>query len=390
MESAAKVMKIIDRYILKGFAFSFLVVFLSMISLTIIIDMVVNLDEFLKARQHADATAVDMVWQIVSYYAHRSFEYFQWLSGAVTLIAAAFAIARLNKSNELIALKSSGVSVFRVFWPIIMCGAAIAAGNIINQQFILPHMVEELTGKRSGIRKDEITVPYVVDDHAALIYAPRYRPAEHVMLAEIRTEPETGRIVYRQPVRIIQRDAASGEILSFIEADAARYSIDRGGWELEAGVRFMAAKIGDAVPDGPLVGEPVDFYRTSVTPRFLERHSSADAYNYLSYRNLDRLLRYRAAINADVVAVTMHKHFARPVLNIVLLLLGLPLIVGREGKSYMASIMLCMALFVIVLASDYMATEFGMSGHVPPIVGAWLPVLIFTPVAIISLQRTHT
>lgn len=383
-------MKIIDRYILKGFAFSFAVVFLSMISLTIVVDMVVNLDEFMKIRRLEDGTAITMIAQMVKYYTFRSFEYFQWLSGAVTLIAAAFAIARLNKSNELIALKSSGVSIFRVMWPIIMCGIAIALMHIINQQFILPQMIDELTGKRSGIRKGEIELPYVADDKAALVYAPRYRPSEETMYADIRTEAGSGRIIYRQPVRIIQRNASSGEVIAFIEADAARYDSSRGGWLLEGGVRFEATKIGDAVPDGPPTGEAVEFYATSVTPQFLERHSSANAYNYMSYRSLDRLLRYRAAINADVVAVTMHKHFAKPVLNVILLLLGLPLVVGREGKNYMVSIMLCMGIFVGVLAMDYITTEFGMSGHMPPIVSAWLPVLLLAPPAVISLQRTNT
>lgn len=382
-------MKIIDRYILKGFAFSFAVVFLSMISLTIVVDMVINLDEFMKIRQLEDGTALTMAARIVKYYTFRSFEYFQWLSGAVTLIAAAFAIARLNKSNELIALKSSGVSIFRVMWPIIMCGIAIALMHIINQQFILPQMIDELTGKRSGIRKGEIEVPYVADDNAALVYAPRYRPSEETMYADIRTEARSGRII-RKPVRITQRNPSSGEVLAFIEADAARYDSRRGGWLLEAGVRFEVPKIGDAVPDGPPTGEAVDFYATNVTPQFLERHSGADAYNYMSYRSLDRLLRYRAAINADVVAVTMHKHFARPVLNVILLLLGLPLVVGREGKNYMVSIMLCMGIFVGVLAMDYISTEFGMSGHVSPIVSAWLPVLLLAPPAVISLQRTNT
>ena len=42
-------MKIVDRYILRGFIFSFLVVFVAMVALTIMVDMVMNLDEFFKA-----------------------------------------------------------------------------------------------------------------------------------------------------------------------------------------------------------------------------------------------------------------------------------------------------------------------------------------------------
>ncbi len=415
-------MKIIDRYILKGFAFSFMVVFLSMISLAIVVDMVINLDEHMKMvpekqnkaaaadsgaeqaaagspgagqQQAAEADAkssgggvdpVLLVRHIALYYFYRSFEYFQWLAGAVTLIAAAFAMARLNKTNELIAFKASGVSVYRVFWPIILCGMFISGLYVINQQLIMPQFVNELSSKRGSLGSDEMKVSYVVDDQAALIYAPRYIPSQRAMFGNV---PQDSQLRY-DPVRIIQRDPTSGETLHFIEAHAAFHDPANGGWRLEKGVRFKAGKVGDDVPDGPLQGEPVNFYATNITPSFIERHANADAYEYLSYRSLNRMLRHRAAVNADVVAVAMHKHFSKPLLNLLLLLLGLPLVVGREGKNYMVSVMLCMGIFILVLASDFIASEFGMSGHVPPVLGAWLPVLIFTPVAIISLQRTQT
>jgi lipopolysaccharide export LptBFGC system permease protein LptF len=71
-------------------------------------------------------------------------------------------------------------------------------------------------------------------------------------------------------------------------------------------------------------------------------------------------------------------------------LLGLPFIVGQEGKSYLLSVMFCIGVFVLVLGVEYVAVEFGGRGDLPPALAAYLPVFIFTPVAILTLDNVRT
>ena len=132
-----------------------------------------------------------------------------------------------------------------------------------------------------------------------------------------------------------------------------------------------------------------EFYATDIDPTALERQKRSEFYNYLSYGETRQLLK-SSQVNARVVEVVMHKHFAKPILNVVLLLLGLPFIVGQEGKSYLLSVMVCIGLFVLVLGVEYVAVEFGRSGDLPPALAAYLPVFIFTPVAILTLDNVRT
>jgi lipopolysaccharide export system permease protein len=384
-------MKIVDKYVLKGFLFSFAVVFVAMMALTIMVDMVLNLDQFMSA---APGDPVLGAWKIfghiISYYFYRSFEYFQWLSGAALLVGGAFAIARLNKTNELTALKASGVSVYRILWPIIVGSVVISLLYVVDQELCLPNMVEQLTGDRSMAGgPTEFEVNYVEDGHNSLLYAPKFSPKEQTMKAKFTEDPVTHELVRVHAVQISLRDKTARN-LGVIEADAAVYDKSHGGWQLKNGWYQPYPQAGETPPqEKTAAGQAVNFYATEIDPTALERQKRSEFFNYLSFGETRKLLG-SSQVNAPVVEVAMHKHFAKPILNIVLLLLGLPFIVGQEGKSYLLSVMFCIGVFVLVLGVEYVAVEFGGRGDLPPALAAYLPVFIFTPVAILTLDNVRT
>ncbi|HOI56983.1 MAG TPA: LptF/LptG family permease [Phycisphaerae bacterium] len=400
-------MKLCDRYILKGFLFSLAVVFVSMIALTIMIDMVVNLDEFLKIGRDQEQTisTMDILLHIGRYYMYRTLEYFQWLCGAAVLVAAAFTMARLNKTNELIAFKASGVSVYRLLWPIIVCGLAMSAVYVINQEVLIPRSANELTGKRGVVGSDEpFEVRHIEDASNALMNAERYLPAEQAMVSVVLDVK--GRRV-RYPVTIVLRDEQSRNRF-FITADRAEYDPRigaKGGWRLYhevvgqdgstklvyGGKKVAAPERGRAHAVAAVEeGETVFEFETDIDPAALVRRKHSKFFQYLSFMTMRGLLNDPSAVDPRVAQVTMHKHFSKPILNVVLLLLGLPFVVGREGRSYFTSIAACIGLFVLVLAVEYAATEFGQSGHIHPILAAYLPVFVFTPVAVIAMETIRT
>lgn len=386
-------MKLVDSYILKGFVFSFLAVFVSMVALTIMVDMVVNIDEFLKTEADSNnVSAWGVAGHVISYYFFRTFEYFQWLCGAAMLVGGAFAVARLNKSNELVAFKASGVSVYRILAPIVVAGIVVSGLYIVNQELIIPNIIDQLVAKRSATETSEaFEVKYVRDGNNALIAAPRYVPQDEVMEARIDYAPDGKTVVARQVISIAVRDPETDENRYFIEAERAVYNRDRGGWDLEGGIRWAAAPLGAPDPgDAVITEEPIDFFPTDMDPQTLTRQERRDFFRYLSFRRLSQLLKESALVNPQLYEVVMHQHFAKPILNLVILLLGLPFVVGQEGKSYFISIVVCIGFFVLVLGTEYVAAEFGSHGHVPPILGAYLPILVFTPVAVLCMDSIRT
>ena len=111
---------LIDRYILRALLSHYLIALGVMISLYVALDMFINMDEF---TEHGEPF-FSVLASIVHYYWPNVFLFFSQLSGIITLFACLAVIARLRRMNELTAVLSSGVSLFRVARPIVAFGIA--------------------------------------------------------------------------------------------------------------------------------------------------------------------------------------------------------------------------------------------------------------------------
>ena len=138
-------MRTLDRYIIKNFLSSALSVLLALMMLRILMDMFFNMDEFAEHGGFAD-----VVRGILAYYGYHSFEYFTQLGGVIIVLAAVFAIWRMNHTNELTAMLASGISLHRVVWPIVFCSMLMGGVIILDQELILPRIAPKLILQRDG------------------------------------------------------------------------------------------------------------------------------------------------------------------------------------------------------------------------------------------------
>jgi lipopolysaccharide export system permease protein len=71
----------------------------------------------------------------------------------------------------------------------------------------------------------------------------------------------------------------------------------------------------------------------------------------------------------------------QPLLDVVLIFLGIPLVLTRENRNVFVAAGQCLGLtlgfFVITLASQ----SLGSSYLINPVLAAWIPLLVFAPLA---------
>jgi lipopolysaccharide export system permease protein len=100
-----------------------------------------------------------------------------------------------------------------------------------------------------------------------------------------------------------------------------------------------------------------------------------------SSRELIAALRNPSLDLGSDARVMIHARVVQPLLDVALFLLGLPLVLSREQRNVFVASGLCVALvatfFVVVLACHVL----GGSYLVSPVLGAWLPLMIFGPLA---------
>jgi len=142
----------LDRYVVRSFLWSFLMLFTVMMSLRIIVDMSINLDVFIRDPS-GELTAMDKLSNIVSYYSYQSVMYIQELGGIIIVISAAFTLGRMNHTNELTAMLASGVSLRRVVFPIILSAIVLDALVVLDQEYVVPRVADKLVRSREDVQE---------------------------------------------------------------------------------------------------------------------------------------------------------------------------------------------------------------------------------------------
>jgi lipopolysaccharide export system permease protein len=90
------------------------------------------------------------------------------------------------------------------------------------------------------------------------------------------------------------------------------------------------------------------------------------------------------------VAVLFHMRLTRPILGMVLVLLGLSVILRDQNSNIFVSAGLCLGLCGLFFGSCFTCQSLGNYEIIYPALAAWLPVLVFGPVSLVMFDAIHT
>lgn len=122
-------MKLLDRYILRKFCGIFILTLLAFLVIFNIVDLIEKLDKFLKNQLPA---------RIIAYYYWNQLPFYINLALPMALLlAAVFTIGTFVKHNELAAIKSSGISLYRVAAPLLIVGFLMSIASIVFEDRVV-------------------------------------------------------------------------------------------------------------------------------------------------------------------------------------------------------------------------------------------------------------
>jgi lipopolysaccharide export system permease protein len=378
-------MKILDRYVTKNFLIGYFIAFAVLIGLRIIIDLFVNIDEF---AENSSLGTMTVLHNIVRYYGLNSTLYFRDFAGMITVVAAAFSLGKMTKCNELTAVLASGVSLKRVIAPILLMAVLLTGVLIIDQEIIIPSYAEELIHEKDYTpgKVQRYNLYFVADRNGSLLNSPNFDTATQVL-----SNPT-----------IIIRKAVPGslikEVVGKISADSAKWNPQEKCWDLTNGKLIRRT---DLMPDRKLSRlkreqqfETVTRYETDITPQDIPILRKEQFKTMLSSSQLSALAARSTQVK-DLAQLYSQKHFrvTDPLVNLIMLMVGLPVLVCREPRAMKSAILksfsITAACFLVTFVCKMIATE-SMFEKVIPEFWAWLPVIIFLPVAILELDSMQT
>ncbi len=242
-------MRTLDRYVVRTFLTSAVLLLVAMISLRIVIDLFLNMDEFLEESASPDLPTLLM--HMGSYYAYRSLMYFAELGGAIIVAAAGFTLARMNHTNELTAMLASGVSLHRVILPIIVVAMALGGLIILDREVVIPPNAPKLVREPDEAeRMGQVAVELVPDGSGTVWLAPEYDPADGVMRNPILTLRDEDR---RRVASIVSHGTARRA--KFKPRGTAKMVVPEWlrGWDITAAALSRAAGEGTPWENTPTV-----------------------------------------------------------------------------------------------------------------------------------------
>lgn len=368
-------MCILDRYLVLKFIGSFFIFFVTLTGLYVVIDAFGHLDEFMQYGQQRGS----LLMVLCEFYGTRIVAEFDRTSAAIALIATMFTFTTLERNNELTAISAAGISTRRIVAPLIAAVAVVAVLSVVNREVVIPGLYDYLSRTTSDLSGEN-----------GRPMQPRYDHHTDILISgslSYRAEKRIEDASFRLPVPL----GDIGRQLSAANAYYQRPDGERpGGYRLR---KVTQPENIDGCPSVHIDGRPLVLTAADtpwlakgecfvVSDVNFEQLVGGNAWRqYSSTMDLVQGLHNPSLDFGGDVRVNIHSRVTRPLLDMTLLFLGLPLLV-RQNRNIFLTIGMCVgivaAFFVVVLGCH----SLGSSLFISPALAAWCPLMVFVPVAV--------
>ncbi|MBU3958542.1 MAG: LptF/LptG family permease, partial [Candidatus Omnitrophica bacterium] len=349
-------MRILDRYILKSVVHIFFFCLLVFFFLYIIIDVFSHLEEILRHQ-----VSLGVLWQY--YLAYLPFIFVQ-IAPIACLLSTLYTFGNLNRNNEIVAMRSSGLSIFQISITVIIFAMLVSIFVFwVNDKFVpqsLSLIGKVKTEMESGRTKTQEKKQEVIDNLSIyglknrLFFVNRFLVAKNTM----------------EGIVILEHDEHQN-LTKKIVADQGIYR--DGLW------RFYRTISYEFDENSQIKGEPQYFEEEIMTipetpQEFLSQRQQPD---FMTIAQLDDYIWKLSKSGATTVIrnfkVELYQRFTFPLTSIIITLLGVPFsLMIKKRATGLSSIGLSIMLGFLYYVFNAIGIALGKAGILTPFLSASL------------------
>jgi LPS export ABC transporter permease LptF/LPS export ABC transporter permease LptG len=358
---------LLDRYVAQLFWAVFGLVMLSGISIYMIADLTERVDDIFNNDVSRDV--------VIDYYKYLSLQVIFEISPVAVLVTTLIVFGMLSKTNEVTAVKSLGISLYRLAIPAIAAAVLVALFSGFLQARILPASNERVAQAKDEIKGRTAARSYRRADRQWLFGQGRY------IYNYLRYDADTTTL-YR--LQVFEFDDAAN-LARRLFSSRAQYLGD--AWLFELGwVRsFDEAQVLEYRP----FNQPVIDYYPETPDYFESEYKLPDAMTYGELKDYLEELE-ASGQTAPELEVELHKKISLPFAVLVMSFVALPFSfrLGRKGTLYGVGIgvLLGMVFFALLAFSSTL----GETGALPPLIAVWSPNVAFLILSLYLLLGVHS
>ncbi|MFM8178123.1 MAG: LptF/LptG family permease [Candidatus Kapaibacterium sp.] len=363
-------MNVIDRYVLTGFIATLVFSVAALCVIFLVVDLMESLDGFLDHNAPVSA--------IATYYVYYLPQIIKLIFPIAMLMASLFSVGRLAGNNEITAMKSSGMSVYRLLLPIAAVSLMLSGAQLYFNGWIVPHAQTKMLGvDRAYLGKAKHRTETQVFNVAF-----RDSPLRNVLMNSYNDESRRG-------VRLCVEDYAdvrTPRIVRRLDAEGFCWDEERAVWIVEnAYIR--------TVTDGDSVRTR---HASTDTLRLLMPHEaivglqrSVDEMSLDEYKeHID--LQERGGKDVRMKRIDYFGQFAFPFANLIVVLFGVPFASVKRRGGVAGEIAAAMIVTFSYLVFTKLSQSLGFELELPAAAVGWSANIIFAAIAIANLWRVRT
>lgn len=348
---------LMDRYVMRTFAFVFLMVLVSALSIYVVADLSDLIDEVIKNDVPRGL--------VVDYYKYLSLQIFYDLAPILVLVATLITFSLLSRTNEVTAWKALGISLYRLAVPACLAALTIVLFSVLLQALVLPASNARVAQIRDVIKGNDTPRSYRRADRQWLFGQDRY------VYNYLRYDPRRETLQRLQVFEFDDDHRLAGRLV----AAQAAYDEASGRWLFDDGWvrRFAGGEVTsyERFDESRLVDYPE-------TPEYFDAEVRAP--EQMNYGNLRQYIEEVEGSGQSVpeLRVQLHNKVAYPVIAFVMALVALPFAfrLGRQGALYGVGLSLVLGMIFYIIYAFF--TTLGEAAALPPLVAVWAPSLLFT------------
>lgn len=365
----------VDRYIVIEFLRVFCICFITFLGLFVVADFVNHFDELMRYAKNHDGLAR----VLYEYYGPKVPWFFDFIGRIVGLVAAVFAVTSLQKNNEMAAMMAAGISRWRIVKPLIISVAVIAVLGALNRELLIPKLGQRVYQDARSLADDSSEDIRAQYDHASGIFidGATLSPKDRVINQPVFDLPKdliigSTKIVAKQAKRVAETGERPAGFL-MLGVDQEKTGIRQTIVENEKVIIYHPRDVQWLAADQLFVVTDLPFDQLRDQTNWKQSASTLGLIRVARNESLDT--------GADV-SVTIHSRFLQPVVDMLLLFLGLPVVLSRESRNAFIAVGSCMLVVAIFVVTVIGLQSLGISYVVSPSLAAWVPVMIFLPIAV--------
>ena len=360
----------LDQYLIRQFCVILGISVLGFLSIFIIVDLIENLDRFMDNKVPSKI--------VLEYYIY-TLPYFISIGlPMAVLISTVFSLGNIVKRNEWTAMKASGISIYRIALPLIICGTILSGCSFVLDNKLVAYGNE----KRFEIDRDHVKRKsrHKLKNTLKEIFLQK-NSSTHISLSKYYIKKETG-----HDLTIV--DLGQLTIRERIDAKKISWNPDSVKWSIsDYSIRQFDQ---NGLETNVILGTSDTIIDLGFSPK--EIHQQARKPDELDYYRLtERISKLKDnGVDTRKWEVTRYIKVSFAFTNLIVILCGIPLVVFKENSSLSFGA----GSSVFVIFGYYAFIKFGQSlgfkGVIAPLFSAWIGNLVFITAGILLFWRAKT